>query len=693
MKKTLVLLLLILGGTLGFAKPDITNVSFPEKANIFDLFEISFNLGLYANPYDPQVINVYAEFTGPDKRTCTVAGFYYESYAFEKAKGVETATATRDKGWRIRFTPTQAGVWTFTLHAIDANGHTTMSSIKKKGFSFQCDNVKTAKGFITKANTRYFKQEVVVNGKKQHQSYFPVGPNIAWYDCADYGQYKKPYGIYDYNRYIDSLSGNCNYMRIWLNRYQFLSLYGPEHAITKDGRPVMYFDASMNQKDAAELDHIVQYASKHGIAIMPCFFNYRNFTHKEGTDIGSEKRPYMPSDWKNNPYHLILGLDSPYQFFTDPQAKRVSKNMIRYIIARWGYATNMMCWELWNEVGNISDGQDISANNQRNIAAWHSEMASYIRDIDPYGHPITTSLGNVKGEDILSGVVFNNLDFVQDHNYQNIHKAKSAEQFSYILFRESNRWRQVYEKPFFMGEFAFGQSKPNTDYLVYDPHGVDLHNALWSSFFSGSAGPASFWYWKMFRNAQWHRIFKPILTFSGKLPVLSDSFTAKTTGVLKKPSLIFPNNLETYYLINTAEDTLMGWCQDDAFNYQALRQLTDKASQGHFTENGVFDPKGYVYTLDAKKRPKPSSSSNTIVIPIDNQPVRTEYAIRWYDPETGLEITSEATTAKVRRRWFAGKELRFAFPSSIRDVDKGKINNTYGDAVFVIYKISDSAGR
>ena len=169
------------------------------------------------------------------------------------------------------------------------------------------------------------------------------------------------------------------------------------------------------------------------------------------------------------------------------------------------------------------------------------------------------------------------------------------------------------------------------------------------------------------------------------LPVLSDSFEAQTTGTVQGSSLVFPNNLETYYLVNADYDTLVGWCQDTAFTYQALRHLTDrKGSNGHFVDNGVFDPQGYVYTLNPAKRPGPSSDDNRIVLPIKDQPRGTEYRVRWFDAETGRELTDEATTVTVRRPFFRGKRITIAFPSSIRDVEGGRVNNTFGDAVFLI---------
>ena len=57
MKKSLFLLLLLAVAFRSFAQPSITNLSFPSSVNLFDKYEISFNLGPYGNPYDPDTIS------------------------------------------------------------------------------------------------------------------------------------------------------------------------------------------------------------------------------------------------------------------------------------------------------------------------------------------------------------------------------------------------------------------------------------------------------------------------------------------------------------------------------------------------------------------------------------------------------------------------------------------------------------
>ena len=63
MKKAFFVSLLTLWCAFIFAQPTITNLSLPNSVDVFGLFEMSFLLGTYDNPYDPDVVDVYAEFT------------------------------------------------------------------------------------------------------------------------------------------------------------------------------------------------------------------------------------------------------------------------------------------------------------------------------------------------------------------------------------------------------------------------------------------------------------------------------------------------------------------------------------------------------------------------------------------------------------------------------------------------------
>jgi hypothetical protein len=203
-------------------------------------------------------------------------------------------------------------------------------------------------------------------------------------------------------------------------------------------------------------------------------------------------------------------------------------------------------------------------------------------------------------------------------------------------------------------------------------------------------GSASFWYWNYLSDKDLLRIYAPVLAYSKNIPLLPDSFTPHTTVSANKISWVCPNGIETYYLSSADEDTIYGWCQDTAFSYQALRRLTDKAiSKGHFVTDAKVDEKGYVYTLDKEKKPRPCSKSNVIVLPISKQDIGTQYVVRWFDGETGLEIAHEKTQTIVKRDKKNNSFIEIEFPSTIRDLKKRRINNTYGDAAFIIIAEKD----
>ena len=674
----------------GISQSLINTPSFPSSVGLFDKFEVSFTLGAsYSNPYDPDVISVYAIFQGPDNSSYQIDAFYYEDYTFQKINGFEHATAhPENNGWRIRFTPTRIGTWYFRIVAKNSNGILDeMPNGQLREYSFTCTSVNSAEGFIYKANSRFLKQEVVEQGIRRFHSFYPIGPNVAWYSCDDYGTFSKPNGIYDYEMYIDSLDGRANYMRVWLNRYQYLSLYGPEYTQTDlNGAPIVYFDSSINQKDSAELDQIMAYAKQHGISVLLCFFSYGDFNDSNGLD------PNDPSKWSNNPFNTQLGLESPCDFFTDHGATKITQHLIRYIVSRWGYSTNIVGWEFWNEVNNMFGMCEGNTHIEQDVKDWHDEMFDYLRAIDPYQHCVTTSVGGESSIQYLYSTVFIPMDFVQCHRYESIQNAESRHQMSYRLLKKAEAGLSQYPtKPFFFGEFGFAQRQNTPTYAQKDPWGIDLHNSLWTSFFSNSMGSASFWWWPYVNTVGLYHHFLPLLVFAQNLPILSDSFTAHITGIENGRVLQFPNNIQTYYIINESEDTIYGWSQDTAFAYQSLRWLTDsvytvQTNWGpllQFKPNAVFDPLGYVYTLNVSKRPSPSSNSNIITIPITNQPVGKAYIVKWYDSETGNAINSGTPNfVTVQQDAQGNKYVSFQFPSTIRNLQQNVINNNFGDAVF-----------
>jgi hypothetical protein len=71
---------------------------------------------------------------------------------------------------------------------------------------------------------------------------------------------------------------------------------------------------------------------------------------------------------------VLFGFKPPFPTGTAPQLQAVER-YVKYVVARYGAYVDF--WELMNEA-TVSDG-------------WYAAISSYLRRIDPYGHPIGTS--------------------------------------------------------------------------------------------------------------------------------------------------------------------------------------------------------------------------------------------------------------------------------------------------------------
>jgi len=121
---------------------------------------------------------------------------------------------------------------------------------------------------------------------------------------------------------------------------------------------------------------------------------------------------------------------------------------------------------LFNEVQFTDAGQN---GQWANVAAWHSEMAAFIRAQDPYQHLITTSSDN------LSQSMWTPCDYYQHHDYPT----------AYISALRDPPGVPVGQpiKPIFGGE-AGSNGVP---YLGF-------HAPLWAGLMGGQSGAAQQWY-------------------------------------------------------------------------------------------------------------------------------------------------------------------------------------------------------
>ncbi len=231
-----------------------------------------------------------------------------------------------------------------------------------------------------------------------------------------------------------------------------------------------------NQQTAERLDDIFHQAEKLGIFIILTLDYYGVF---------NDVIDYLGfnADWRANPYNAANGgpCATPTDFFTKSKAKKIYKNKLRYLVARWGYSTHLACWEFWDEIDNVMATQHVPAEA---IINWHQEMVDFLKQIDPYQHLVSTSVSQRE----ISGLWdIKNIDFAQHHHYGSTINLRDS------LFNCGLRLN----KPDVIGEFALGWKGPGKDEPA-ELYESEWHNGLWRGLFSPTPILPLSWWW------QWH---------------------------------------------------------------------------------------------------------------------------------------------------------------------------------------------
>jgi len=373
--------ILFLCCTVAEAQTTIDNVGgTPDPVELYGKYEVTFSLGtVYGNPFDPDDADVRVRFDAPSGDVSTVIAFW-------TGDPFPTA-ATRD--WKARFAPLESGTYTYTIIVDDALGHAEAGP-----FSFTTVP-STRKGFVGldpyhRNTLRYSTGE----------PYHPFGHNLAWPDS---------FSTSDYQRWLSRFEENgLNWSRIWMNPYS-----GQGLEWSADDPTGRYYGIGRYSQPVSEyFDQILQLAEAHGVHFQMCIFSFNELTTGDF------------SNWDRNPYNAANGgpLTDPRDFFSNEFCRTQTKKLLRYVVARWGYSTSVMGWELFNEF-NIITRTDFTTPG-----AWHSEMAAHIHSVDPFGHPVTTSLTNQLSGGLWSEGFWERpeLDIIEEHRYSEDYPASQV---------------------------------------------------------------------------------------------------------------------------------------------------------------------------------------------------------------------------------------------------------------------------
>jgi hypothetical protein len=476
-----------------FSTIQVNNAAIPQ----YEKIEITFTLnGTNALSFDYDSMLVQGVFSAPNGQTKTVDGFLFSNTGGNAI-------------WKVRFTPLQTGTWTYFLKAKNSIG-----SIATTPNTFNCTSA-INNGFVRKTNTNYLAFD---NGK----AFVPIGQNLQWDENWNLSNYFK--------MLRKSNEQGCNAIRYgltsWFSEIEWTNV--PYYPHNYQGTKQYYLP------HAALTDSIIDSLSAKNMYASLSLFSPTNTADSAWGD----------GEWRFNPYNVINGgtCSNHQQFFTDATARSNYKNRLRYINARWGYSPNILAWEIGNEmelsVSYYNGEYDTCVSL---IANWVDEMTAYMKTIDVNNHLRTLSYAYASnGRQNLSNP---NIDLTQIHEYNQDKPVPNFENVIVGAFLEHNA---MYKKPFLVSEYGLYYDYNGNKSVSDDPSGVLIHNALWSSMFSGSYGPALNWWWDTYiDSANLYSVFKPISKVIPKVPFLQKNMRlakAKSSVTVTTDCIIEPQH-------------------------------------------------------------------------------------------------------------------------------------------------------
>lgn len=440
------LLLLAQTGLINAAPPEIIRLrQRPDSVGLYEKFEVSLEIKCeFTNPFDPDQIDINAEFTAPSGKKWKINGFYNFSMATL---------------WKVRFSPDETGKWDYLITVRDKNG--TVTSAPQ---SFVAIPSKRNGPIQVSANKRYL---IHRNGK----DFYGVG---LWYNDG-------------YEGFGSGRVESAELDRLKSLGVNFISTYITplETWATGVGR--------YDQNIAGRLDELLQMLEERDmvLSLNIWFHSYLSETVWGGGNVR----------WYVNPYKQVT---EAKDFYRSVEAWNYQEKLYRYMIARYGYSRALALWFIVDEV----NGTDGWVKGDSLIAAeWIRKVHNYLKANDPWNRPTTgTRSGGIK-EFWHEGYQITDIAAREIYEAQGfpINKTSTIDSadlnpliHSYRNYASQNQklWHG-YGKPVINGETGWAHT-------FYEPsmpgYLAQYHNAIWVTLATGSAMMPFWWAHSRFIN-------------------------------------------------------------------------------------------------------------------------------------------------------------------------------------------------
>ncbi len=696
------------------------NTNSPEKFSKLEM-DIYINSPYYSstqrtlinskNGYNKDEIVLVATLKDPKGNTRIINGFLYENfivtnepqtrpdlclYPYINSQSLSVPETGKKVYWKIRFTPDIPGTWSYSIRfKFPTSSESDIIVCNNK--TFYCKNSNN-KGIVKLENN--------VFQYSDGTGFIPLGLNIiAWQPwnvkISEGVYYNENSGTNFFDVFFERLSEEGgNFARIFIDHYAALYLVGPLKY--KDDPPMLYYD-SFRQLSAFQLDKIIEKAESENIKLQLCFTFMRLGGYENPNDASSwwPHNPFNSNNWDDNTNNGDC--DTWEDILTKESALDVQKNLVKFIIDRWGYSPSIFSWEIINEAdGKVSKysklESDVLSAAKRiasNMVSWHEELITTIRNHDIYEHPITTSFGDhhlqpFTGDtpewisnynvDNYKNQIYNLVDYCDAHQYYLPDGHGGLPSYLLVdekdaLFNSMKEMREyIPHKQLAAGEHQVNivenrSDKANDDFHeLYDPGALSQHSSLWSSLFSGYMGPQVHWDWQHFierddpdnSSSNYMKCFKPVSNFIANIKKIdySKQEPYHSQGIC----------LSTYYLVDKEANKIFGWVQNNNFSFEKLLGEYTVGTRGN-NDGDFHNVSEYLTSGLIDNKPDWPNTIYEGLFAI-NVPKTGQYEVTWYNTETGL------STGICETFTSCGSKLSINIPLSLRD-------SKYGDIAFI----------
>ena len=514
----------------------------PSKGEQYETLDFRFEENLhFKNPFDLITDEVELHIIRPDF-TRSVLSFFYN--------GLNKDSVER---WEARFTPVQAGIYRFS---VVINGKT------QNNFQVEvrANHGKDLGGLRISKNLGIFKFE-------SGEAFRGIGINVCWANNYEY-----------YFRKMKA--AGMNVPRIWLCPW----------SLTFEWKQTGLGRYDLNTAD--RLDSILSLAKKYGIYIILCI-DYHGEAPK-GMGYFNEDR------WSVNPYNKINGgpCANPKELFTNPIAKLYFMKKYKYIVSRFGYSSNILAWEFFNEA-------DLTAGKSIQVNRWHEEMAEYVKSIDVHHRLVSSSSTRGYVEKLVDAFKSPWIDFAMFHDYNSINIAPH-----FIDLYDATT--DYYRKPVVLGEFGVEFRGGQLTYKE-DPDHIGLHNGIWAGWFGETPVIPLSWWWDSYIDKY------NLWTEYSSLSRFADKIN------LNESRLIFKNLVS------------------GNLTSQPSRQVPCMVRCIYFGGNCALWFKNISYQWSVVEGEKKTVSPGEFVQKVPDM-APGNYIVKWYDPQAGVFLNNATET-------------------------------------------------